>query len=192
MTIGDKKLLYHLTALENLESILQHGLQPRCELNNDEFNDVADSEILNSRANHNLDRYVPFHFFAKNPFDYGVQRAYPKDDFVLIAVQREIARNKRWLIVPTHPLAEEGYQLCDYDAGFAAIDWDLLEERDYDDRACKVACMAECLSPDSVPSSLFFSIYVQNIQAESAVNELIGKYNVICHVNFNPSMFVGE
>ena len=57
------KLIYHLTALENLESILKHGLQPRCELNKDRFDDVADGEILVSRASHNLGRYVPFHFF---------------------------------------------------------------------------------------------------------------------------------
>jgi hypothetical protein len=74
--IRDGRLLYHLTVLENLESILRHGLQPRCEPSNGEFDDVADSEILDSRANHNLDSYVLFHFFAKNPFDYGVQRTH--------------------------------------------------------------------------------------------------------------------
>lgn len=63
--IKNGRLLYHLTALENLASILQHGLKPRCDLNNDEFNDVADGEILDSRANHSLDNFVPFHFFAK-------------------------------------------------------------------------------------------------------------------------------
>ena len=141
--IRDRSLIYHLTALENLESILQHGLQPRCELSNDEFNDVADGEILDSRANHSLDNFVPFHFFAKNPFDYGVQRNHSDKDFVLISVQRATARANGWQIVPTHPLAEEGYQILDYDAGFSAIDWELIEERDYDDRACKVACMAE-------------------------------------------------
>lgn len=190
--IRDGKLIYHLTALENLESILQHGLQPRCELNNNEFDDVADGEILGSRANHNLDRYVPFHFFAKNPFDYGVQRSHTNKDFVLIAIQRGIARANGWRIVPRHPLAEEGYQIFDYDYGFDAIDWDLLEKRDYDNRACKVACMAECLSPDSVPSSLFFSIYVNNTQVQRAVNELIGEYQVNCFVDLNPAMFVGE
>jgi len=37
-----------------------------------------------------------------------------------------------------------------YNAGISAIDWNLMEEIDYDDRACKVACMAECLSFTSV------------------------------------------
>lgn len=74
--IRDRRLIYHLTALENAESILQHGLQPRCELNKDEFEDVVDGEIFGSGANHNLNAYVPFHFFANKPFDYGVQRSH--------------------------------------------------------------------------------------------------------------------
>lgn len=85
------KLLYHLTSLDNLDSIFTNGLQPRAILTNGHFNDVADSEILASRHHFGLDRYVPFHFFAKNPFDYGVQRAYPNKAFVLVTVLRTVA-----------------------------------------------------------------------------------------------------
>lgn len=190
--IRDGRLIYHLTALENLASILQHGLQPRCELSNEEFDDVADGDILDSRANHHLDRYVPFHFFAKNPFDYGVQRAHPNKDFVLIAIQRARASANGWQIVPTHPLAEEGYQILDYDTGFSEIDWDLMEQRDYGDRACKVVCMAECLSPRSVNPQMFFSIYVKDERVKTIVNRLVNLHNVNCHVDINPAMFVGE
>jgi len=190
--IRDGRLLYHLTDLENLASILQHGLQPRCELSNNEFNDVADGEILDSRANHSLDNFVPFHFFAKNPFDYGVQRTHSEKDFVLISVQRATARANGWQIVPTHPLAEEGYQILDYDAGFSAIDWELMEERDYDDRACKVACMAECLSPTSVNPNLIFCIYVKEARVKAVVDKLVNSHNIKCHVDINSAMFVGE
>jgi hypothetical protein len=190
--IRDRSLIYHLTDLENLASILQHGLKPRCELSNDEFNDVADGEILDSRANHSLDNFVPFHFFAKNPFDYGVQRSHSDKDFVLISVQRATARANGWQIVPTHPLAEEGYQILDYDAGFSEIDWELMEERDYDDRACKVVCMAECLSPKAVPPHFFFSLYVKDERVEKIVNAMVLKYNASCRVNINSKMFVGE
>ncbi len=43
------KLLYHLTRLSNLKSIIQHGLAPRRMLvdANVLFDDVADSEIMN-------------------------------------------------------------------------------------------------------------------------------------------------
>mgnify|MGYP003642161748 CR=1 FL=1 len=37
------------------------------------FSDVADCDILESRRGFDLDTMVPFHFFARNPFDGRVQ-----------------------------------------------------------------------------------------------------------------------
>ena len=37
------------------------------------FSDVADCDILESRRVFDLDTMVPFHFFARNPFDGRVQ-----------------------------------------------------------------------------------------------------------------------
>jgi hypothetical protein len=188
----DGKLLYHLTALENLESILQNGLKSRASLQEQRFEDVADDDILDSRRHHDLEQFVPFHFFAKNPFDYGVQRAHPDKDFVLITVRRTVAQGNNWKVVPRHPLAEEGYEILDYDQGMAAIDWTLIAKRDYEDRACKVACMAECLSPESVPASKIFSIYVKTETVEKVVRELVDGHKLKCHINPACNMFVGE
>lgn len=188
----DGKLLYHLTALENLESILQHGLQSRASLAAISFEDVADGEIINSRQQHNLEQYVPFHFFAKSPFDYAVQRSHPDQHFVLVTVRRAVAQANNWQVVSKHPLAEGGYEILDYDKGLNAIDWALIEQRDYDDRACKVACMAECLSPNGVPAGKIFSIFVKTESVEQAVRALASKYSISCHINLNPSMFVGD
>ena len=57
---------------------------PRAQLDN--FLDVADHEILLSRAVHRLERYVPFHFFAGNPFDGRIQPKYAE-------VQRHLKEN---------------------------------------------------------------------------------------------------
>jgi len=186
------KLLYHLTALDNLESILQNGLQSRAALQANMFEDVADSEILNSRQQHGLDQYVPFLFFAKNPFDYGVQRTHPNKNFVLVTVHRTVAQENNWKIVPRHPLAEEGYKILDYYDGIAAINWTLIAKRDYNDRACKVACMAECLSPSTVPAEKIFSVYVKTEAAKEVVEDLAVEYKVIRHINLASHMFVGE
>lgn len=188
----DGKLLYHLTALENLESIFQHGLQPRAALTGYNFNDVADAEILNSRETHGLEAYVPFHFFAKNPFDYGVQRSRPDQSLILITVRRDVAKDNNWRAIPQHPLAEEGYKILDYAEGLEAIDWALIAKREYDDRACKVACMAECLSPDIVLANRFFSIYVKTEADMGVVNKLVKQYEVTCHINSAAYMFAGN
>lgn len=188
----DGKLLYHLTALANLESIFQNGLQSRAALAAGNFEDVADGEIINSRQQHNLDQYVPFHFFAKSPFEYGVQRSHSDQDFVLVSVQREVAQANNWQVVPRHPLAEEGYQMLNYDEGIKAIDWALIEQRDYDDRACKVACMAECLSPIGVTPDKIFAVYVKTAEILKTVQALAKKYGITCHVNLQPKMFAGD
>lgn len=188
----DGKLLYHLTALDNMASIFQNGLQPRAALKTGEFQDVADEEILDGRHEHDLEQYVPFHFYAKNPFDYGVQRSRSDEDFVLVTVRRSAAQTNNWKIIPRHPLAEEGYEILDYDDGFDEVDWRLIAEKDYEVRACKVACMAECLSPGSVPADKIFAVYVKTEAAEKAVRELAERHGASCYINLMPIMFVGN
>jgi len=186
------KLLYHLTALENLKSIFQNGLQSRATLAENGFIDIADCEIIDSRQQHSLEQYVPFHFFAKNPFDYGVQRTYPNKDFVLITVKRSVAKTNNWKIIPRHPLAEEGYEILDYDEGIDAIDWALINHKNYDDRACKVACMAECLSPSCVLTGTMHCIYVKTDEILEHAKQLAHKTNVSCYINLAVPMFAGD
>ena len=57
------KLLYHLTELKNLESIIRFGLVPRKVLleNTVSFEDIANPEIIVKREHLGLDEYIPFH-----------------------------------------------------------------------------------------------------------------------------------
>ncbi|MGX5863858.1 DarT ssDNA thymidine ADP-ribosyltransferase family protein [Enterobacter cloacae] len=63
--IETQQLLYHLTSLANLPSILENGLMSRFDLDGD-FEDVADAEILEGREKYNLHKMVPFHFLQKS------------------------------------------------------------------------------------------------------------------------------
>ncbi|EAQ4329572.1 MULTISPECIES: DarT ssDNA thymidine ADP-ribosyltransferase family protein [Gammaproteobacteria] len=183
--IKTQKLLYHLTSLNNVSSIFKDGLKPRATLK--EFHDVADQEIIGSRKGHELENYVPFHWFSRNPFDGRVQKDRPDEDFVLITVRREVAKTGNWKVIPRHPLANAAVRLYDYDEGFGLIDWDTMNKRDYHDPDCKSICMAECLSPSIVDISKFFMIYVPTTTIERAVvRELNGKS---VDVNVNRGMF---
>lgn len=186
------KLLYHLTALENVKSIFQLGLKSRAVLSAEVYKDVADNEIISSRKFHGLEQYVPFHFFAKSPFDYGVQRSRPEQDFVLVTVRRTYAQANNWKIVPRHPLAEEGYEILDYNVGMDTIDWALIAQKDYENRACKVACMAECLSPADVPAEKIFSLYVKTPEVEKIVQDFANEYGISSYINLMPNMFAGN
>lgn len=64
------KLIYHITSIDNLPSILKFGLLSRkCLLQNRDihFTDIADPEILNKRERYKeaLSQYVLFHFLPK-------------------------------------------------------------------------------------------------------------------------------
>ncbi|MBH3409728.1 MULTISPECIES: DarT ssDNA thymidine ADP-ribosyltransferase family protein [Pseudomonas] len=166
--IQSGKLLYHLTSLENIPSIFEHGLLPRSQLTG--FHDVADREIIKGRGTHGLENYVPFHWFARNPFDGRVQRDHFHKQFVLITVRRSLAERANWKVIPCHPLAGTEFRLLDYHAGFAAIDWQMMNRRDYQDQDCKNVCMAECLSPHAVPAASFFMIFVPSEEVAEAVN----------------------
>lgn len=185
--IKEQKLLYHLTSLNNIGSILDNGLQPRAGLQ--EFHDVADAEILVGRGEHGLENYVPFHWFSRNPFDGRVQKDRPNEEFVLITVRRALAEGNNWKILPKHPLARQEFRFYDYQEGFELVNWELMQERDYHDSDCKSVCMAECLSPQPVSPSVFFKLYVPNETVRDKVIKEVSSRNLALDVVVNRGMF---
>ncbi|MGV8920926.1 MAG: DarT ssDNA thymidine ADP-ribosyltransferase family protein [Pseudomonas sp.] len=185
--IKEQKLLYHLTSVENLDGIFQGGLKPRAELTN--VKDVADSEILKKRKALELDSYVPFHWFAANPFDGSVQRNNPDVKFVLISVYRSTAQKNGWKVIPRHPLANDSIQLLDYDEGFEAIDWEVMNSREYHDAHCKSICMAECLAPGVVKPNVFFKIFTPNEEVEALCAAKMREAGVNVLTGANQRMF---
>ncbi|EPC4488748.1 TPA: DUF4433 domain-containing protein [Serratia liquefaciens] len=185
--IQNQSFLYHLTCIDNLDNIISSGLRSRASLGND-FVDVADGEIIQGRGAQTLETMVPFHFFANNPFDGRVKNDHKDKIFCLIAVNRNFARQNSWKIIPQHPLASTGLQLMDYDSGFAAINWELMNQRDYRNTECKSVCMAECLSPKTVEAKDFASFYVNNDKSKKHVEGLLKASNLSKFVNINPAM----
>ncbi len=186
--IKDQMLIYHLTNLENMRSILEVGLLPRSHLK--DFEDVADQEIIERRREHGLEKYVPFHWFARNPFDGRVQADRPDDEFALIAVHRNVAQRENWKVITRHPLANMAPQLLDYQPGVEAIDWETMNIRDYHDPECKSICMAECLSPEPVTVDKFFKIFVPSDVVANKVIGIVDDLGLELGVVVNPRMFV--
>lgn len=186
--IQDQALLYHLTCMDNLPSILDNGLCSRKSLGKG-FTDIADGEIIQGRGIYNLQEMVPFHFFANNPFDGRVKADHPDKVFCMITVYRTFAKENKWKIIPRHPLANvQGVEPMDYEKGFASIDWELMNLRDYKDSESKSVCMAECLSPVTVYVKDFQCIYVKDEASKSHVERLLKERNLSKFVNINPVM----
>ena len=163
------RLLYHLTSVENFDSILRNGLHPRITVEND-FIDIANQEIIQHRKIRGLDSFVPFHFFCSNPFDGAVQKSFSEKKFIFITIQRSFARNNNFQILKRHPLSTNCGSLMTYDEGFNAIEWDKMGTRDYSDNECKEICMAECLSPRVILPNEFFCVFAPS---QDIYNQLI-------------------
>lgn len=192
MSIKDRKTLYHLTKLDNLDNILEYGLISRKLLIDKGlyFEDVADSEIINFRSEMNLEQYVPFHFYPHTPFDWVVQNNNPNDDFIYICISKEIAEYNNFNIIPMHPLSMNPFHIYGYNEGIEAINWELMNKRDYNNPECKSVCMAECITNLIVPYNVFQSIAVKNSDIKKIVEDKIKKYKE--KNNITKSIYIDE
>lgn len=181
----NKQLLYHVTALDNLESILQYGILSRFDLekksdigketqNKEEKllkTDVANDEIIQKRRKLGILNSVPFHFFEPTPFTYCIRHEHPGTTFVAIAIKRDIAAKDEKVKVSTrHPLSPES-KILSYAEGIEKVDWDAMGG-DYNNEECKSTSMAECLFPSPVDPNFFYCIFVPDEESKNVVESL--------------------
>lgn len=186
----DGKLLYHLTCIDNLESIFKFGLLSRKSLEDKDFVDVANNEILEQRSKFALEHYIPFHFFYKTPFAGAVMKSNPKKEFVYLALDRDVAAKNKFKIITKHPLVKDA-EICEYDEGLKKIDWSLMEgTRNYHDKNVHDTCLAECVGCyKSIKIESFKSIYTSNEKTKKMIEQLKNKYKVKIYVNVNKNFF---
>ncbi|QKY70259.1 DarT ssDNA thymidine ADP-ribosyltransferase family protein [Lentibacillus sp. CBA3610] len=178
--IKEKKLLYHLTKLSNIDSIIEKGLTPRKLIKNHEilFQDVADPDIISKRTVLDLQEFVPFHFHPYSAFDTAVKSKYSEEEFVYICIHREKARYNKFKILLKHPLTTEQPKLYDYDEGFELIDWDTMHTMGNETDYKKHVKMAECLTSKVIPAKHFQCIYVKNDNTKQLVEEKLQVHKI--------------
>lgn len=189
------KLLYHITHLDNISSILEHGLMSRRALlqnNHCKFKDIADPEILNKRETYKnaLSQYVLFHFYSKNPFDGAVCKKYGSENMAIITIWRDDHEKNDFFIIPSHPLDRDEPDIYPYEEGIKLIKWDILDRetgRDYRDPEIRKACMAECIMNYVIPAEAFAYVYVSTEYAKSRILRM--NYSDKISVQVNPHMF---
>lgn len=191
--IRDRKCIYHLTALDNLNSIIDNGLLSRKSLaqGNMSFADVADREIIEKRKSLNIVDCVPFHFHTYTDFDVCVQHQH-SEVFIFLAIYKNKAREKGFLIIPKHPLSCESHEIFDYDMGIEQINWDIMELTREQDGYDSIVRMAECLSNhcDLVISDINI-IFVPNAEIEQSVHDILACHNITSvDVKINENLFV--
>lgn len=191
--IRDRKCIYHLTALENLNSIIGNGLLSRKSLAqfNMSFFDVANREIIEKRKSLNIVDCVPFHFHTYTDFAVSVQHQDSKK-FIFLAIYKNKAREKGFLIIPKHPLSCESHEIYDYDMGIMQINWDIMELTREQDGYDSSVRMAECLSNHcDLKISDINIIFVPNVEIEQSVHDILACHNITSvDVKRNEKLFV--
>lgn len=174
------KLLYHLTKLDNLESIIKYGLMPRKKVLEQRINfgDIANPEIISKRTELGLDVYTPFHFHPYSAFDVAVKHTYKEHDMIYLCLDRELARRNHFKILPQHPLSAEECILYDYDKGFQMIDWGTMMEKNRKDDYAKQVKMAECLTEKIIPINYFNCIFVSSEDVKKKTIYILKKNGV--------------
>nr|WP_314767538.1 DarT ssDNA thymidine ADP-ribosyltransferase family protein [uncultured Lachnoanaerobaculum sp.] len=195
--VRNGKLLYHLTSVNNLDSIFEKGLLPRKYVKNKNinFSDIANPDIIDKREQLYLDKYIPFHFHPYTAFDYAVKYNGNPEDMVYICVDRKFAKNMKFLVLPKHPLSEKSneFELFTFDKGMEEIDWETMEEKGREDTYAKEVKMAECLSESSIPATSFNCIYVANDKIKEYVTIKLKKYGIVSeppYINIMPKWFL--
>ena len=190
------RLLYHITHLKNLSSILKYGLMPRRELvaNKYSFVDIADPDILSKREEYQaaLSQFVLFHFYPKNPFDCAVCNSHGSENMAIIAIKRSLYRKYDFHIIPSHPLNSNTPDIFSYEDGITCIQWNILDrtggiDRDYRNPDIRKACMAECISTYTIPPDDFSFIYVCTNQAKCKILSMNNSDSV--NIQIAPYMF---
>lgn len=174
------KLLYHLTSLNNLESIIKRGLLPRRIMmqNRNAFFDIADQNIISKRQVYGLDQYTPFHFHPYSAFDVAVKSRYNAQEMVYLCIGRELAIANDFKILPKHPLSQSECVLYDYREGFEQIDWDVLMEANRVDNYAKEVKMAECLTDKIIPINYIEVIFVPSEEVKEIVLNMLQKNGI--------------
>lgn len=177
-SVKNGKLLYHLTNIDNLDSILEKGLLPRNMLSQGvKFDDIADGEILIGRDVMGLRDYIPFHFHPYSSFDVAVKNRYPEKEFIYICITRELAMSNNFKILTNHPLSQG--VLSDYDVGFQNIDWDAMDTLGTEVNYIKQVKMAECLTDLIIPGDCFQSIAVKDNNTRRIVEDKLRHYGIV-------------
>lgn len=185
------KLLYHITHLDNIASIVEHGLLSRSALlesGNINFTDIADPEIVSRRERYrkSLSQYVLFHFYVRNPFDGAVCKKYGSKNMAIISIRRDSHKRNELFIIPSHPLDCDEPDIYPYEEGFQLINWEILDRetgRDYHDPEIRKACMAECVMDYRIPAEAFFRVYVYDEAAKHRLEGLTGAEKITIEVN---------
>lgn len=187
--IKDRRYICHLTALDNLESIVKYGLLPRNQLHQGQFVDTANHDILLGRTQFQLGDFVPFHFHHHTSYDTKVKNDNLDKEFIYLCINREKAKQNGFLILSIHPTSTYAVPPAPYEEGFNSIDWNTMEmnKGECEDENYRTQVrMAECIHKGALNISNIDFIFCRTDEIKNDIMKIFDNYQL----QIRPNIFV--
>lgn len=184
------RYFFHMTDIDNLESILEHGLLCTNEKNRlgIKHTNIANNAIQERRAEMRVPcgqggvvhDYVPFYFTPRSPMLLGQLNAKNCDQLCIIYICLKIEKMLWPNVIFTDASANTIQQPSFFDdvAAMPNLSWDLIDANRWkyeeDEKHKK---MAEVLIHQYVPVDKIDAIIAYNDDAKSYVTQILKKYN---------------
>ena len=174
-TIWDQykiKYLFHMTHIDNLPSILQHGLLPHG--NPHQQKDISDCDVNNRRAHPEpvyhkpIHSYVPFYFNPRNSM--LCYRQDIQDDIVILVLKRELMLTEKCIFTDGNASADHT-RFANEVEDLHFINWECVHGKywnDYQDGKRKK--MAEVLVPNKVSIDNIEGILCNNSKTKKKID----------------------
>lgn len=151
--IRDKKLLYHLVRLSDLEKIFTEGLAP---------NRTIEGST-----------YLDFDFHAYAPQALKTQKEHSEETYVHICIPRAYAAKQGYQIY-IKDASEKTGSFYEYEEGFAKIDWKQMEQMKIENTEGTEAC---CVSKNVLKYEQMQYIYVPDEKTAEDVEKMCQSMN---------------
>jgi ssDNA thymidine ADP-ribosyltransferase, DarT len=190
--------VFHMTRIERLASVVEHGLLPDnvcrqrqiggVEIGYDHIKRRRASRVVPCGGGGTLADYVPFYFAARSPMLYAITRGLVSEEaanterIVYLVSSTQTLRDAGLTVVASNRHAELDYaELTDQDGNLDDddfIDWPLMTARYWnntpDDPDRKERRQAECLVQPRVPWQVIEGIVAKTERARAQVELVLG------------------
>lgn len=191
----ENTLLYHITHITNLHSILEQGAllsHARIKQNTLSYKDVANQDVQSRRnrtripvgAGGSLHDYVPFYFAPRSPMLYALNmQQISQDDLVYVMTNTEVVQAQCTSFVFTDAHAIRRLTKFFTDLGdLDRIDWETMRATVWtdtdEDPNRKARRQAEFLVRDEVPLSACIGFAVYSGETKEKVEAMLDEYNL--------------
>lgn len=187
---------YHLTHIDNLESIFEKGLY--CHSNKHEYIDVSNIDV-NSRRDkvenihkNKIHDYVPFYFNVKNAMLYAVQKRVG-EHVIILEMDKSLCCLPYTIFCDRNAATYEA-NFTSYKKDLNEYDWIVIFSESWtknreQELVKKQKMMAECLVKAHVAKSYIKVVHCQNIEKAYNIRTLANQYCLDIDIRVTPELF---